>query len=74
LGHLPLRFPLNELALCGVASTAHDAAATRWGCGVEDRCGSPSSNRTKDAQTCWTGKAVGKPPDEGGLYRSEGFG
>ena len=74
LGQSPLRFPLNELAQRGVASTTHEATATRWGCGVDGRCGSPPSNTTKGVDPCWTGKAVGTLPDEGGLYRSEGFG
>jgi hypothetical protein len=74
LGQSPLRFPLNELAQRHVASTARDAIATRLGCGVDDRCGSPASHTTKGADTCGTGRAAGTPPDEGGFYRSEGFG
>ena len=36
--------------------------------------GPARASTTKGADICWAGKALGKPPEEGGVYPSEGFG
>jgi hypothetical protein len=73
-GQSLLRFPLNEPARRKLASTIQEAAtATRCDCVVDSPCDPQPGNTTKGADTCWTGR-VGKPPDEGGVYPSEGFG
>ena len=75
LGQSPLRFPLNELGRSGVALTTHEAGtAACCDCVVDGRHGQQSRPTTKGVDPCWTGKAVGKSPDEGGVYPSEGFG
>ena len=75
LGQSPLRFPLNELGRSGVALTTHEGGtAACCDCVVDGRDGQQSRPATKGADPCWTGKAVGKSPDEGGVYPSEGFG
>jgi hypothetical protein len=78
LGQSQLHFPLNELAQLargGVASTGHEAQiATRCDRDGDGRGGPQSGNTTNGAGAGRMGKAVGKPPDEGGLYPSEGFG
>jgi hypothetical protein len=72
LGQSLLRFPLSELGRCGVASRTQEVTtAGRRDCVIDNRR-DPGST-TKGADSCWTGKA-GKPPDEGGVYQSEGFG
>jgi hypothetical protein len=73
LGRWPLHFRLSELARCGVACPPYEGTTfTRCGFVIEDQCSSGST--TKGADICRAGKAVGEPPDEGGIYRSEGFG
>jgi hypothetical protein len=75
LGQSPLHFPLNELAQCGVASTAHEASAVT--CCDRDGDGrwAPQAARTtRGMDTSWTASAVGRPPERGGVYPSEGFG
>jgi hypothetical protein len=75
LGQSPLRFPLNELERSGVALTTHEATtAACCDCLADGRYGQQSGATTKGADPCWTGKAVGKSPDEGGVHPSEGFG
>jgi hypothetical protein len=74
LGQSPLRFPLNELGRFGVALTTHEGGtAACCDCVVDGRHGQQSRPATKGAGP-WTGKAVGKSPDEGGVHPSEGFG
>jgi hypothetical protein len=66
---------LNELALLSAALTRHEGTtAARWDCVVDGRCNSQAGNTTQGANSCRTDKAVGKPPDKGVVYPSEGFG
>jgi hypothetical protein len=73
LGQSLLRFPLNELGRSGVALTTHEAGTVACDCVVYGRHGQQSRPTKKDADPCWTGEAVGKSPNKGGLYHSEGF-
>jgi hypothetical protein len=72
---LPPHSLLNELARFSAASTRHDGAiAARWDCVVDGRYKSREGSTTRSAASRRTDKAVGKPPDKGVVYPSEGFG
>jgi hypothetical protein len=74
LGQSPLRFPLNEFAPRGVALTTHEVSTVACcDCVVDGRYDQQSGATTKDVDICRTGRAVGKPSDEG-VYPPEGFG
>src|ERR1700722_6189949 len=74
LGQSPPPFPLNELARGGVASTRHEVTALtccdRHGDG---RWARQAARTTKGTDTSWTAGALGRPPERGGVYPSEGF-
>jgi hypothetical protein len=72
-GPSPLHFPHNGLARRGAASNAYEAPAAR-GEFVLDKQSDWSTHDTKCARRYWTLQAVGKPLEQGGVYRSEGFG
>jgi hypothetical protein len=69
----PLHFPHNARAQREAASNKYEAPAARCEF-VPNKQSDPSSrDTTKGSGPCWTVKAVGKPLDQGGIYRSEGF-
>ncbi len=71
-GQSPLHFPPNALAQRGAASHKYEAA-TACGEFVLKKQSIPSPN-TKGGDRRWTVRAAGKPLDQGGVYRFEGFG
>jgi hypothetical protein len=68
----PLHFPQNALAQRWAASNKYEAAAA---CGefLLKKQSIPSPN-TQGGDRRWMVQAAGKPLDQGGVYRSEGFG
>jgi hypothetical protein len=75
LGQSPLHFPLNELARCGVASTAHEATAVTCCDRDGDGRGAPQAARTtRGTDTSWKSSVVGRLSEREGVYPSEGFG
>src|ERR1700727_2703574 len=74
LGQSLLRYPLSELARLRAAPTTKDATpAAPYDCFVDGR-GGQTSGDTKGDYACWVGRARKRPPDEGGVCPSKGFG
>lgn len=74
-GRSPPHSLLNEFARFGAASTRDDGAiAALWDRVVDGRYNSLAGSTTLRAESRRTDKAVGKPPAEGVVYPSEGFG
>jgi hypothetical protein len=74
LGQSPLRFPLNELARRGVATTAYDfASAGGWDSVIDPWRRWGADRPTRSAKRCRASEGAATPPHEG-VYPSEGFG
>ena len=74
LGQSPLRFPLNELARRGVATTAHDfASAAGWDSVIDRWWRSRADSSTKSTKSWRASEGMGAPPYEG-VHSLEGFG
>jgi hypothetical protein len=74
LGQSPLRFPLNELARRGVATTAHDFASAAGWDSVIDLWRRWGADRPPRSAKRWRGSEGAATPPYEGVYRSEGFG
>jgi hypothetical protein len=75
LGQSPLRFPLNGLARCGDASTAHEATVvTCRDCDGDGRGAPQAARATRGTDTSWKASVVGSLSERGGVNPSEGFG